>query len=353
MDNDEVKTMGKLAVARKTIWNEQAGQSIRKAIREIGAKVVHFHNTLPLISPAAYYAAHEEGAAVVQTLHNFRLMCVTATFCRNGGVCEDCLGKTVAWPGILHACYRGSRSASAAVAAMQTFHRFKGTWQREVDVYIALSEFGRKKFIEGGLPPEKLLVKPNFLGPVPAVGNGEGGYVLFVGRLSEEKGIAPMLEAWPKVYADTRARLKIIGDGPLRGMVETAAAQPAAGIDYAGWVDMKKENYAPMGSARALIFPSIWYETQGMTIVESMATGTPVLASRLGSRAEMIDEGRTGYLFESGNPEDLAEKARLILSRAAQMRAAARLEFESRYTAEQNYPLLMQCYETALRKIRL
>jgi glycosyltransferase involved in cell wall biosynthesis len=352
MDNDAVDAMGKLTVARKTIWNNEAVRSLRKAIREIGAQVVHFHNTFPLISPAGYYAAHEERAAVVQTLHNFRLMCVTATFCRKGGVCEDCLGRAVGWPGILHACYRGSRAASAAVAAMQAFHRLKGTWRREVDVYIALSEFGRKKFIEGGLPPEKLLVKPNFLDPAPGVGKGEGDYVLFAGRLSVEKGIAPMLEAWPQVYAGTGVRLKIVGDGPLRPMVE-AAAKPGAGIEFLGWKDMRKENYATMGSAKALIFPSIWYETQGMTMVESLATGTPVLASRLGSRAEMIAEGRTGFLFESGNPDDMARQARHFLSgqaRTQEMRAAARLEFEARYTAEENYPLLMKCYETALAR---
>src|ERR1022692_3000424 len=127
MHNDEVNAMGKLTAARKTVWNGQARQSLRRAIRETGARVVHFHNTFPLISPAAYYAAHDEGAAVVQTLHNYRLMCVTATFCRDNHVCEDCLGRFVAWPGILHGCYRGNRAASAVTAAMQTFHRLKGT----------------------------------------------------------------------------------------------------------------------------------------------------------------------------------------------------------------------------------
>ncbi len=354
MDNDAVDTMGKLTVARKTVWNEQARQSLRKAIREIGAQVVHFHNTFPLISPAGYYAAHDEGAAVVQTLHNYRLMCVTATFCRNGRVCEDCLGRAVAWPGILHGCYRGSRAGSAAVAAMLAFHRLKGTWRREVDVFIALSEFGRKKFIEGGLPPDKLVVKPNFLDPVPGIGLGQGNYALFVGRLSAEKGIATLLEAWPRVFADARIKLKIVGDGPLRASVE-AASKTSAGIEYLGWLDLRKEGYATMGAAQALIFPSIWYETQGMAIVESMATGTPVLASRLGSRAEMIADGRTGLLFESGNSDDLARQARVLLSGRAdrqRMRQAARLEFESRYTAEQNYPLLMRCYETALKNLK-
>ncbi len=351
MDNDEVQTIGKLTVARKTIWNDQARQSLRKAIRETGARVVHFHNTFPLISPAGYYAAHDEGAAVVQTLHNYRLMCVTATFCRKGRVCEDCLGHTMAWPGILHGCYRGSRAGSAAVAAMLAFHRLKGTWRREVDVYIALSEFGREKFTEGGLPPDKLVVKPNFLDPAPGIGRGNGDYALFVGRLAVEKGIAMLLEAWPRVYADTGVKLKIFGDGPLRARVE-AASKTAAGIEYLGWLDLQQEGYVTMGAARALIFPSIWYEGQPKTIVESLATGTPILASRLGSMPEMVADGRTGMLFEAGNPDDLARQARALLAGQAdrqRMRQAARFEFESRYTAEQNYPLLMRCYEEALK----
>lgn len=352
MDNDAVDTIGKLTVARQTVWNGPARQSLRKAIRETGARIVHFHNTFPLISPAGYYAAHDEGAAVVQTLHNYRLMCVTATFCRNGRLCEDCLGRAVAWPGIFHGCYRGSRAGSAAVAAMLAFHRLKGTWRREVDVYIALSEFGRKKFIEGGLPPDKLMVKPIFSDPDPGLGAGQGDFALFVGRLSAEKGIATLLAAWPRIYADTGTKLKIIGNGPLRSSAEAASGK-ASGIEYLGRLESQQEVYATMGAAQALIFPSIWYEGQPRTIVESLAKGTPILASRLGSMPEMVEGGRTGLLFEPGNPDDLARQARVLLSAQAdrqRMRQAARLEFESRYTAEQNYPLLMRCYERALKE---
>ena len=353
MDNHAVDTIGKLTVARKTVWNEQARQSLRKAIRETGAKVVHFHNTFPLISPAGYYAAHDEGAAVVQTLHNYRLMCVTATFCRNDQVCEDCLGRTLAWPGILHGCYRGSRAGSAAVAAMLAFHRLKGTYQREVDVYITLSEFGRKKFIEGGLPPDKLMIKPIFSDPDPGVGSGEGDFAVFVGRLTGEKGITILLAAWPQVFAETGMKLKIIGTGPLRASTE-AAAQTRSGIEYLGRLESQKEVYDTMGAAQALIFPSIWYEGQPRTIIEALAKGAPVLASRLGSMPEMVANGRTGLLFEPGNPQDLARQARTLVACPTEdrqsMRQAARSEFESKYTAEQNYPLLMRCYETALKQ---
>jgi glycosyltransferase involved in cell wall biosynthesis len=279
-------------------------------------------------------------------------MCVTATFCRNNRVCEDCLGR-FAWPGILHGCYRGSRLGSAAVAAMQAFHRLKGTWQREVDVYIALSEFGRKKFIEGGLPPDKLMIKPIFSDPDPGVGRGEGDFVVFVGRLTEEKGVSIMLTAWPRVFAETGVKLKIIGGGPMKRMAEEVS-KSGRGIEYLGRLETMKEVYDTMGAAQALIFPSVWYEGQPRTIIESLAKGTPVIASRLGSMPEMVAEGRTGILFDAGNPDDLARRARLFLSsqtNRAPMRIAARQEFEARYTAEKNYPLLMKCYEAALRRV--
>ena len=351
MDNDAVGAMSKWAAARATLWNPASGRALRKAIRDADAQVVHFHNTFPLISPAAYYAAHEEGAAVVQTLHNYRLMCVTATFCRDGRVCEDCLGRTLAWPGILHGCYRGNRAASAVVAAMQTFHRLKGTWRREVDLYIALSEFGRKKFIEGGLPPEKIVVKPNYVSPDPGEGAGQGDFALFVGRLTPEKGITPLLKAWPEVFAETGVKLKIMGSGPMKPEVEEAAGR-ASGMEYLGQVESRQEVYETIGAARALIFPSVWYEGQPRIIIESLAKGTPVLASRLGSMAEMVADGKTGLLFEAGNAGDLVRQARTLLSNKTalqEMRKAAHQEFELHYTSDQNYPLVIHCYEQALR----
>src|SRR5262249_13781535 len=150
---------------------------------------VHFHNTFPLISPSAYYAAQAENVGVVQTLHNFRLLCVNGLLFRDGMACEDCLGRSIAWPGIMHACYRGSRAASTATAAMQTLHRARGTWQHAVDMYVALSQSSRRKLIEGGLPADKIALKPNFVYPDPGPGAGSGGYGVFIGRLSVEKGV--------------------------------------------------------------------------------------------------------------------------------------------------------------------
>lgn len=348
MHNDAIRQMSSVAVACKTLWNRQSQVLLRKAIRQSRAQVVHFHNTFPLISPAAYYAAHEEGAAVVQTLHNYRLLCPAALFFRQGQVCEECLGR-VPWPGVMHGCYRSNRFASAVVAAMLTSHRLLRTWQREVDVYIVLTEFARRKFIAGGLPPERIIVKPNFVDPDPGIGDGQGDYFLFVGRLSHEKGVETMLQAWEQMPADSTSALKVLGDGPLRAEVEEASRRTPA-IQYLGRCPSDRV-YAMMGSARALIFPSRCYEGLPRTIVEAMAKGTPVVASRLGSMSELIRHEHNGLLFESGNPQDLLQQVKRVAHGQidlARMRKAARQEFELRYTAQQNYSKLMACYQQAL-----
>jgi glycosyltransferase involved in cell wall biosynthesis len=355
MDNDAIDGMGRLEVARKTIWNSAAKQNLREAIRQIRAEVVHFHNTFPLISPAGYYAAHEEGAAVVQTLHNYRLLCPAATMFRRGTVCEQCLGRAVPWPGVVHKCYHNSMMATAAIAGMLGFHRFKGTWCNEVDLYVALTEFSRQKFIQGGLPSEKIAIKQNFVDPDPGIGSGAGNFFLFVGRLTEEKGVKTLLNAWKPLYQKARIPLKIVGDGPLRDWV-LQSLQEQSGIEYLGRRP-PAEVYDMMGAARALVFPSLWYEGQPRTIVESLAKGTPVLASRLGSMPELIDHHRTGRLFATGDSVDLCRQAEemFALSEAdrALMRQAARREFESRYTAAQNYPILIDCYEKARARAQI
>lgn len=342
MHNDAVDALGKVALARKTIWNSDSYDALRSAVRENRAEVVHFHNTFPLISPAGYKAARDEGAAVVQTLHNYRLLCPTATFYRDGKVCEDCLGRRVPWPGVMHKCYRGNRAASAAVASMLTVHRARGTWQHAIDRYIALTEFSRSKFIEGGLPADKIIVKPNFVHPDPGLGAGGGGFALFVGRLTDEKGVRTLLRAWQEYRP--ALPLKILGDGPLRD--EVSAASGSSGIEYLGRRPLV-EVLAASGQADVLVFPSQWYEGLPRTIVEAYAKGTPVVASRLGSMTELVEEGSTGRLFSPGDAAALADMVR-DGSEFRSMRAAARKRYEMCYTADQNYSMLIAAYKAAI-----
>lgn len=348
--NDSIEGMSRLSVAGQTVWSGSSAREIKRLIKEHRPDVVHFNNTFPLISPAAYYAAASEGVAVVQSLRNFRLLCVNAQFFRDGRVCEDCLGSPLAWRGVLHKCYRNNRAASATVAGMVAVHRAMGTWRNKVDLYIALAQSGRRKFIEGGLPPEKIVVKPNFVYPDPGVGPGDGNYAVFVGRLSPEKGLGTMLKAWDLL--GERMPLRIIGDGPQVDEVRQAAARNPA----VQWLGRKsiQEVYSIIGSAAVLVFPSEWYETFGRVGAEAYAKGTPVIASNLGAMAELVDHNRTGLLFEPGNPQDLAAKVNEFLAfspeRRQAMRYAARAEYEAKYTADRNYEMLMDIYRTAIER---
>ncbi len=345
LSNDSIDDMGRLQLASRTIWSRQTIAEMRQLIRSHRPQVVHFHNTFPLMSPAAYYAAHAEGVPVVQTLHNFRLVCVNALLFRDGKPCEDCLGKATLWRGVAHNCYRHSTAASATVATMLGAHRMLGTWRHAVDAYVALSAFSRRKFIEGGLPAEKIVVKPNFLFPEPRVGVGDGGYAVYVGRLSEEKGIQALLEAWQGLEVP----LKIVGDGPLDGLVREAAARNAA-IDWLRGV-AHEDVYELIGGAAALILPSQCYEgALPRVVIEAFAKGTPVIVPRHGAMADIVD-GHNGVCFASGDADDLAACVRSLWSEASvltEMRRAARETFDRYFTAEANYHALMAVYARAI-----
>jgi glycosyltransferase involved in cell wall biosynthesis len=352
LHNDSVADMSRLELAQATVWNAPAYREIRALIRREQPHVAHFHNTFPLISPAAYYAARAEGVPVVQTLHNYRLLCPGALFFREGRVCEDCSSRTVPWPSVAHACYRGSRSMSGAVAGMLTTHRALGTWTGAVDMYVALTEFARQKFVQGGLPAERIVVKPNFVHPDPGVREGKGEYVLFVGRLAREKGVDTMLAAWERLGAEMP--LKIVGDGPLAPEVAKAAEQ-LRGVEWLGRRS-RDHVFTLMQDALALLFPSVWYEGFPMVIAEAYAAGLPIITSDLGSMSSLIAHGRTGLHFRPGDPEDLAAQVKWAFTHGAlldRMGKNARVEFETKYTAEINHRLLTDIYRRAIRRMEV
>lgn len=342
-DNRDVGGMDPLGLAARTVWSRASTRRLRELLRRTRPDVAHFHNTFVLISPSAYYACAEAGVPVVQTLHNYRLLCPGATFFRSGRVCEECLGWSVPLPGVVHGCYRGSRAQTAVVAAMVAAHRRLGTWDRRVDVYVALSEFARRKFVEGGLPQEKIQVKPNFAFPDCGTGQHEGRYALFVGRASGEKGIETLLEAWRRL--GPAARLKVVGSGPL----ETLAADSPGNVEWLGQ-QPKARVLSLMKDASLLVLPSTWYEAFPMVLVEAFATGLPVVASRLGALAELVEDGRTGLHFAPGDAADLAAKIEWALARPERLREMgrrARQEFEAKYTADRNYERLVDIYRLA------
>lgn len=345
--NDAVREIGPAALAVKTIWNGAAARAARGVLRRERPQVVHVHNTFPLISPAIYHAARAEGVPVVQTLHNYRLLCANALFFRDGHVCEDCLHKTIPVDGAVHACYRNSRAASSVVVAMLAVHHLVGTWAHMIDVFIALSDFARDKYIEGGLPAEKIIVKPNFIEPDPGPREAGEGYALFVGRLSPEKGLGTLLAAWERLGRSIP--LKVVGTGPLAGEVQSAA-QRLTGVEWLGG-QPRDHVLSLMKRAEFLVIPSLWYEAFGVVIAEAYGVGLPVIASNLGSMASLIRPGRTGLHFRPGDPEDLATEVEWAIAHPAEMAEmgrAARRAYEMWYTADRNYEMLLHAYELAI-----
>jgi glycosyltransferase involved in cell wall biosynthesis len=347
--NDGLEQENRVALARETIWSQRSYRAIQALVRSTRPDIAHFHNTLPRISPAAYYAVTREGVPVVQTVHNYRLVCPSGLMFRDGSPCHACVGRAVPLPGIVHGCYRGSRAATAAVAAMTGAHRLLATWRRRVTLYVALTEFARARLIEGGIADDQIVVKPNFVDPDPGPGSGNGGYALFVGRLSPEKGIRTLLEAWRTLHAEFP--LRIVGDGPLAGEV----AEAARTMPNVVWMGRRTpaEVATLLGDAALLICPSDCYETFGRVVIEAFAAGTPVVASAHGALAELVEDGQNGRLFRAGDASALVAVARELVSDLAirSMRTAARSTFEARYGAEANYGMLMDVYHSAIERI--
>jgi glycosyltransferase involved in cell wall biosynthesis len=348
--NDRVRTMGKIDIAVQTFWSRLSYRKVSDILVKEKPDIVHFHNTFPLISPAAYYACHAKGIPVIQTLHNYRLLCPEATFYRNGKVCEECLGKAIPWPGVQHGCYHRSQVQTAVVAGMLALHRIIGTWHDKVNIYVALTEFGKQKLVEGGLQEEKIVVKPNFVQENPDIGEHDGKFALYAGRFSPEKGIRILIEA---CKLNGNIPIKIVGDGPMLSSVEQYAADNPS-ISLVGKL-AHTELLNLMKKAFFIIVPSECYETFSIVIAEAFAYGLPVIATNIGALREIVADNVTGLLFNPGDSADLAAKVRWAWEHPAemtQMGINARHEYEKNFTAEKNYGMLISIYERAIKDNR-
>jgi len=352
-DNDAIQSVvTKIQVSFGQFGLPTAAQArFRRALSAFRPSVVHVHNWFPTLSPSLFNICYRENVPVVHTLHNYRLLCVNATLFRDGHVCEDCVGTTLRTPGVLHSCYRGSTAGSAVATGGMLTHWSLGTWNRSIDRFVALTEFARQKLIEGGLPSDKVIVKPNFVDPDPGPGEGRGGYFLFVGRLTEEKGIRVLLDCWKD--GQDLPTLKIAGTGPLENEVR-AAVGTMPNVEWLG-ARSSEEVLGLMADASALLCPSQWYEGMPRVVIESLAVGTPIIASSIGCYPEMIVDGETGALFHTGDAVALRSRLRDLLqgNSLTSMRTNARRCFQSNYTGDKNLSLLLNVYRSVLKSGKL
>lgn len=333
-----------IRLAMLTVYNWRVKRDLQNFMLREQPDVAHFHNTFPLISPAAYAACRKAGVPVVQTLHNYRLICPAATLSRDGLPCRLCVGRRVAWPAVVHRCYRASLAATMAVTLMLALHKLLRTWTSRVDKYIVLTESARVRFIDGGLPGERLVVKPNCVHPDPGIGSHEGGYALFVGRLSRDKGLPIVLDAWERMGG--ALPLKVVGP-EVADPEQSVARREIDGVDWLGAVE-HNELLRLMKNATMLIFASPLHEGMPGVILEAFAVGLCVIAADMSGAKALVDDGRNGILFESGNLQALeiaVNRVRSDESLRANTGLAARVDFTERYAGFHCVEELLNIYK--------
>ena len=328
----------RLQLGARAVWSRKASVELRRLIEGDRIEVVHCHNLFPMLSPSVLRTG-SLGASVVVTLHNYRLLCLPATFLRDGRVCEACLGK-LPWRGVRYRCYRNSTLASGSLAASLSIHRALRTFE-QVKLFLAVSGFVRAKHIAGGFAPERIVVKPNFAWPTERR-RGAGEFFLYLGRLSPEKGLHGLLKAWPR----KAGRLVLAGDGPEHRRLREVAPPE---VEFRGPLG-PQEAAETLRRARALVLPSLSFEGSPRTVPEAYAAGVPVVASRSGALPELVDHGVTGLLALPGDPSSWRD----AIGSLSDDREVKRLSdgawqaWRERYSPERGLEALEASYQQAL-----
>ena len=342
--NTELKEMPKLkkiCIPITTIFNPRTYNEIKRIIKTEKIDIVHVHNTLNLVSPAVYYAARALEVPVVQTIHNFRLLCPGATFYRDGHICEICMENGL-WCAIKHKCYRGNRAQTLVCVLSTWFHRMTGIYGKIN--YICLTEFNRKKLLNlEQIKPEKVFVKPNFVEGEDSFNSGENqkNQFVFVGRLDKLKGIDILFEAWKRM-GDTAPKLRVCGSGPMEDWCKSFIRQNRVNIEMCGFVS-NKEARKMIANSKALVLATQWYEGFPMSIVEAFSVGTPVICSDFGNAGSVVDEGITGYKFECESIESIILAVEKMREKPLDREKIKEL-YEMKYSENVNYKILSDIY---------
>lgn len=343
--------MSRLKLLFRTHYNAESKQKVLAKLASESYDVMHVHNFFPVLSPSVFEAAREQGVPSVMSLHNFRLIHPNGLMFHNGKPDHRSV-KGSAYRCVPDGVYRNSVLQTAVVAHMIEYHRKKETWSRIPSAFITLSEFSRSLFIEGGLPEERIFIKPNFI--EDPLNNQDGlslkekkeNVFLYVGRISEEKGVDELIQCWLQFKPD--ARLMIAGDGPMKEKLESKTVH-ADNIEWLGQVS-REQILEHLSTAKGLIFPTKCYEGQPLILLEAMSVGCPVITSKIGNPENMIDDGKTGFHFKPGDTGDLYEKCRQVLDNpgySLEMGKRARAEYLEKYTPRVNMDMLTEIYEKA------
>ncbi len=348
-NNGSALKRGKLAAVGalgRSAFNKRVYEEVRKVCSRVQPDVAHVHNFWFTLSPAVHSGCQAERIPTVQTLGNYRFFCLNGLLMRNSRPCEACLNK-IPWRGVVRRCYNGSAFQSAAVAHMIIRNRLRDTWNRDVTIFVARTKFAKAKLTEAGLDPNKMVIKPNFVDdPGPVVPPSDGA--VYMGRLSPEKGIITLFEAWAGI---PDVPLQVFGNGPLKTDLTTKVAERRMAKVTMKGLQPKDVCLDALQRAGFLLVPSECYEMFPGAIIDAFALGRPVVASRSGSIPEIVEDGRTGLLFEPGNPDDLKRKVNSMIADPANMKTmgvAARREYENRYAPGPYFESLLAVYERAM-----
>lgn len=337
-----VSTPARTKAAASSLWSFTSNRSSRELIETCQPEVAYCMNTFPLISHSIYRVLDEYRLPVIQGLRTYRSFCVNALLYREGRICTECVSRTLAWPGVWYGCHQEGRAASAVAAISAWLERASAL--RTVKYFVVPSETARRQFIHAGFPSEKMVVKPDVVFPDLGCGSGDGEFALFAGRLSPEKGLKTLLQAWGEIDFP----LVIVGEGPLRGYVEEALKRYKGRIEYAGPLP-NQELLHLMGAATCLVSPSECLETFGRVVLESASRGTPSIVARQAAAAELIQDGHNGLYFDSGRPESLKDRAEFFLKRCdrSSMRKHAREMYTGDHLPQASCSRLIEIFQRA------